>query len=783
LGEVRVLRKPGAYPTGHTDASGVTVYSSTSSTPGALLVIVDSGLSPATTYFYAVYSRDQAGNWSDVTSAGVNADTGTTAAAPDTTAPAAPTGLTAADRPGDQGGTVDLAWTANPEPDVAGYHVYRALAAGGPYSRVNGTLVNGTAFADSGLANGTTYFYRITAVDASANESAQSATASATPADNLPPPAPSGLSAVDRPADEGGAVNMTWTPSTASDVTQQRVYRGTTSGGPYTLVRTITNNTTSAVTDTGLVNGTTYYYVMRAFDGTAESTNSNQSSAASIDNLAPAQVINFQASDGDNAGSTLTWTNPIAADLAQVLVKRATIGYPTGHADAGSPTVYDVTTPVPGAAISFTDSGLINGTLYGYAVYTRDQSGNWNDTTTVGLNADPGFPQNPPSGDTTPPAAPLGVTAGDRPGDQGGIVDLAWSANVEPDLAGYNVYRATSPGGPYTRLNVGLVTGTTFASAGLANGITYYYVVRAVDSSSNESAASAEVSAIPLDNLPPPAPTSLSAADRPADLGGAIALNWTLSSAPDVLQYRVYRATASGGPYTLAGPVAGTATAFVDSGLSDGTTYYYVVRAYDGTVESADSNQASAVPRSNAVEYLHRGGISATPSRRARHQRRSSVGAGVVPNDQPRQRGPRRLFHRGVRDAGKRPGRRGDDSRRVRVSDHSPDGQDDRSGRIGRVVSPSRAGAGGLGRRQHHVLRGRRRHEPRARRAVRGNDGVCAQLHEPRRSDLGGVRPVLVVDRRAVGDAADHQRERATVDRGHRRFPAHLPVARRDSVE
>jgi hypothetical protein len=55
--------------------------------------------------------------------------------------------------------------------------------------------------------------------------------------------APTNVLAVDRPNDAGGAINLAWTPSTSSTFTQQRIYRGTASGGPYTLVTTITNNT------------------------------------------------------------------------------------------------------------------------------------------------------------------------------------------------------------------------------------------------------------------------------------------------------------------------------------------------------------------------------------------------------------------------------------------------------------------------------------------------------------------------------------------------------------
>ncbi|OQZ01683.1 MAG: hypothetical protein B6D36_13815, partial [Planctomycetes bacterium UTPLA1] len=95
--------------------------------------------------------------------------------------------------------------------------------------------------------------------------------------------------------------------------------------------------------------------------------------------------------------------------------------------------------------------------------------------------------------DVTPPAAPsgLGATAGNA------IVDLDWSDNSEGDLAGYNVYRATASGGPYSKLNVSLVVGSLYADGTVTNGVTYYYVVTAIDTSSNESADSNEAFATP----------------------------------------------------------------------------------------------------------------------------------------------------------------------------------------------------------------------------------------------------------------------------------------------
>src|SRR3972149_3382754 len=119
------------------------------------------------------------------------------------------------------------------------------------------------------------------------------------------PSPPSSLTALDHPAYEGLAIDLSWTPSTSTGVAEQRIYRATTTGGPYSLATTITNNTTSTYTDsTGLTNGTTYYYVIRAFGGGQESGNSNEANAAPSDNVAPNAPTGVSAADvaGDNGG-------------------------------------------------------------------------------------------------------------------------------------------------------------------------------------------------------------------------------------------------------------------------------------------------------------------------------------------------------------------------------------------------------------------------------------------------------------------------------------------------
>ena len=104
-----------------------------------------------------------------------------------------------------------------------------------------------------------------------------------------------------------------------------------------------------------------------------------------------------------------------------------------------------------------------------------------------------------PLPDTNPPAAPTSLVA--EPFS--GAVNLTWTAPADADLAGYNLYRSKSPSVPLTGpINGGtLIPGTSYTDSGRVNGTTYYYVVTAVDTSTNESGASNEVTATPLASL------------------------------------------------------------------------------------------------------------------------------------------------------------------------------------------------------------------------------------------------------------------------------------------
>jgi fibronectin type 3 domain-containing protein len=260
------------------------------------------------------------------------------------TVPAVPTGLMA----NAGNAQVSLSWTS--VTGATSYHVKRATTTGGPYTQVSAPTT--TAFADTGLSNGTTYFYVASAVN-SAGESANSSEVSAKPTAPAQAPAvPTGLTATAASAQ----VSLTW--SASATATSYNVKRSTTTGGPYT---TISSPTAANLTDTGLTNGTAYFYVVSAVNSTGESANSAQASATpAAPTQAPAAPAGLIATGG-NAQVALTWT--ASSGATSYHVKRATTtGRP--YTQVAAPT-----------AANFTDTGLTNGTTYFYVVSALNSIG------------------------------------------------------------------------------------------------------------------------------------------------------------------------------------------------------------------------------------------------------------------------------------------------------------------------------------------------------------------------------------------------------------------------
>lgn len=162
-------------------------------------------------------------------------------------------------------------------------------------------------------------------------------------------------------------------------------------------------------------------------------------------------------------------------------------------------------------------------------------------------------------------------------------VNLSWSDSS--GATSYTIKRSTTNGGPYA--DIVTQPGTSYINTGLINGTTYYYVVSA-GNTGGTSMNSSQASATPV--APPAAPSGLVATGGNAQVD----LNWSASTGPT--SYTVKRSTTSGGPYTDIVTQAGTS--YIDTGLTNGTTYHYVVSASNTAGSSLNSAQVSATPSS-----------------------------------------------------------------------------------------------------------------------------------------------------------------------------------------
>jgi len=79
-------------------------------------------------------------------------------------------------------------------------------------------------------------------------------------------------------------------------------------------------------------------------------------------------------------------------------------------------------------------------------------------------------------------------------------VSLSWTASTSQNIIGYNIYRGTKTGGPYSKINTVLIASTVYSDTTVVDGSTYYYVSTAVNSNNEESAYSNQTQAV----IPPP---------------------------------------------------------------------------------------------------------------------------------------------------------------------------------------------------------------------------------------------------------------------------------------
>jgi uncharacterized repeat protein (TIGR03803 family) len=282
--------------------------------------------------------------------------------------------------------------------------------------------------------------------------------------------------------------------------------------------------------------------------------------------LAPKTPTGLTAAAAD-ARVALTWNASFGATGYNV--KRAAIGGGP-YATVASPT-----------SVSYTNTGLTNGIAYYYVVSAVNAGGESHNSTEMSATPEPPIPAAP---------SVLSATVGSA------RVSLAWFPSTS--ATSYNVKRGTGYGGPY--VTVVSRTTTSYVNTGLTNGMTYYFVVTAVNGG-GESSNSPQASATPMPT-PPIAPTGLAATAGNA----VVTLSWNAAS--EATSYNMRRSTVNGGPYDTIASSAGTS--WINSGLTNGRTYYYVVAAVGPGGESPNSAQVAATPRVPAAFDFNGDGLA-----------------------------------------------------------------------------------------------------------------------------------------------------------------------------
>jgi hypothetical protein len=489
---------------------------------------------------------------------------------------------------------VSLSWSQNQDGDFAEYRLYRATHSNVTQSD---TLVTSSSYASQTQATdygatpsptpGTTYYYRVFVRNQN-DESTPSNEVSVAVVDAAP-------QAVNLAAPQGGyygEVNLSWTRSYEPDIAFYKVYRAThaTVTQNDTLVATLESQYANgdpvqsydSNAPAAPAPGITYYYRVFVVDNAGQATGSNERTCTQVD--AAPQAVQLLAPQNGYYGSevSLSWVRPSEYDIASYKVFRATHSGVT----TADTLVYQVAPneiyndPVQGYDWNAPASPA-PGTRYYYRVFVYDNAGQATGSNEESLLCV----------DAVPQAVTLAVPSA---GYSSNEVRLSWTRNYENDVVNYRVYRATHAGVTETdslvsTINASEVSGDPVEwsdSLGTALG-TFYYRVFVTDAA-GQSTGSNEQSYLRLpDVLNPPDGVRALPGDQ------QVTVSWRTRAFATF--YSVYRAEVAGGPYTqIATNVTGLS--YVDTGLTNGTTYHFVVRAHNAQQNSDDSDEVAAIP-------------------------------------------------------------------------------------------------------------------------------------------------------------------------------------------
>ncbi len=377
----------------------------------------NTGAAVGKTYYYRVKA---------VNSVGTSGYSNIVSGKAKTAAPAAPS-VTAGNS---STGKPQLTWKA-----VSGavkYEVYRSTRQNSGYSLLGTTT--STSYVNTGASTGTTYYYRVKAVNRDGMASGYSNIVSGK-AKAAAPAAPS----VTAGNSSTGKPRLTW--KAVSGATSYRIYRSESRGTGYSLLGT--TSSTSYV-NTGAAAGKTYYYRVKAVnrDGMASAYSNIVSGKAKA--AAPA-APSVTAGNSSTGKPRLTW-KAVSGAVSYRIYRSESRG--TGYSLLGTT-----------SSTSYVNTGAAAGKTYYYRVKAVNRDGMAS-----------GY-SNIVSGKATLPAPVLNIGLSVSSGKP----MLAWDA--VPGATSYRIYRSTSRGTGYSLLAT--TTSTSHVNTSAAKGTTYYYRVKA----------------------------------------------------------------------------------------------------------------------------------------------------------------------------------------------------------------------------------------------------------------------------------------------------------------
>ena len=462
---------------------------------------------------------------------------------------------------------IDLVWTApgNGGRGITSYRLERKTGTA-DYTLVSLSIkADATSYADSSLAPGTAYAYRIRAVNAVGSGAWSNEPAAATPA--IAPEAVDDLAAT---AASATAIDLKWTApgNGGSSITSYDLERKKASGS-YTLVSSTIAADAESYADSSLAPATAYIYRIRAVNGVGSGDWSNGVRATTPADV-PEVVSTLAATVTSVTAIDLTWTAPGNGGSAIT-------GYRLERKTASG----TVSSSIAADATSHTDSGLNAGTTYTYRIRAVNGMGN-------------GGWSNEPSA-TTANAAPEAVDDLAATATSASAINLTWTAPGDGGSAitGYRLERKAGVGG-YTLVSLSIAAdATSYSDSGLNAGTTYTYRIRAVNAVGNGGWSS--VASATTGSTMPGAPTSLGAA---ANGQTQIDLSWTAPSSDGGAAISGYKIEVSDDGGTswanLVTNTSSTTTSYSHTGLTAGTPRHYRVSAINTAGTGAASNVASA---------------------------------------------------------------------------------------------------------------------------------------------------------------------------------------------